>query len=69
MADTTARVVSLRRYVSLLRQQEKRLKSASVSSQGTTIQGTEAGAGADVITGKLHNAEKELTKLELGRRR
>jgi hypothetical protein len=69
MTDTTTRVVSLRRYVSLLRQEEKRLKWISGSPLGTTIQRSEAVTGLDAITGKLHRAEKELTKLEMGSRR
>jgi hypothetical protein len=69
MADTAARVVSLRRYVSLLRQEEKRLMFAGASQIGGADQRPEAITGLDEITGKLHNAEKELTKLELGRRR
>jgi hypothetical protein len=69
MADTAARVVSLRRYVSLLRQEEKRLKFAGATPVGASVQRPESETEVDVITGKLHNAEKELTKLELGRRR
>lgn len=69
MADTAARVISLRRYVSLLRQEESRLKGLTTFQPGTASQRPETVPGLDVILAKLHNAEKELTKLELGRRR
>lgn len=69
MADTTAHVISLRRYVSLLRQEERRLKWVNTSPLGTSVQRASATADIDTITGKLHNAEKELARLEVGRRR
>jgi hypothetical protein len=60
----TARILSLRRYVSLLQQEEKRLNWVHNSAQATAQQQANADNTLRRITEKLHNAERELAGLE-----
>jgi len=69
MSDKSARVASLRRYVSLLHQEEKRLKWITTSTSATNVENIDAAANLRVISEKLINAERELSDLELGPRR
>ena len=67
MSNTAARIVSLRRYISLLQQEEKRLKWILASTVAPNAERTDAETNVRVISGKLINAEKELADLELKR--
>ena len=67
MSNTAARIVSLRRYISLLQQEEKRLKWILASTVAPNPERTDAETDVRVISGKLINAEKELADLELKR--
>jgi hypothetical protein len=60
----SARILSLRRYISLLQQEEKRLNWVNNSAQATEQQRTGAEDSLRTITEKLHNAERELSALE-----
>jgi hypothetical protein len=64
MSNTSARIVSLRRYISLLQQEEKRLKWILASTVVTNAERMEAEISAKTVVEKLRNAEKELGKLE-----
>jgi hypothetical protein len=68
MAGTSERVTSLRRYISLLLQEQKRLQWLSASAKDCTLQRIAAETNLTTITGKLHGAERELFALESGRR-
>jgi hypothetical protein len=59
----TARIIALRRYISLLQQEEKRLKWVHNSAQATLQQQAEADRSLRIVTEKLHNAERELGSL------
>lgn len=64
-SNTAARIGSLRRYISLLRQEEKRLAWLSTSTVVTTVERKDAEDKARSISEKLKNAERELSDLEL----
>jgi hypothetical protein len=66
MLGKSARIASLVRYISLLRQEEKRLKWITTSTSPTAVENIDAAANLRVISGKLINAERELSNLELG---
>lgn len=66
-ADTSARIVSLRRYISLLNQEQKRLNWILASASATSAEHADAETSARMISEKLHRAEKELTDLEIKR--
>jgi hypothetical protein len=65
MADKFALIVSLRRYVSLLQLEEKRLKWITTSTKATGVEYIDTAAKLRVVSEKLINAEKELSGLEL----
>jgi hypothetical protein len=67
MSNTAARIVSLRRYISLLQQEEKRLKWILASTVAPNPERANAETDVRVISGKLINAEQELAELELKR--
>ena len=69
MSDRSARITTLKRYISLLRQEEKRLKWITGSTSATNPENIEAAADLRVISEKLTNAERELSDLELGPKR
>jgi hypothetical protein len=69
MSDKFARITTLRRYVSLLRLEEKRLKWITTSTSVTNVENIEAAADLRVISEKLISAERELINLELGPKR
>jgi len=64
MSNTAARIVSLRRYISLLQQEEKRLKWILASTVAPNAEHTNAEISVKTVVEKLRNAEKELGKLE-----
>jgi hypothetical protein len=65
-----ARIEALRRYVALLRGEERRLKMANFSTSPQAAQEHEqTDAELNVITRKLLSAERELTQLEIGGKR
>jgi hypothetical protein len=66
MSDKSARIASLRRYISLLRQEEKRLKWITTSTSAANVENIHATANLRVISEKLISAERELSNLELG---
>jgi hypothetical protein len=63
MLNTGARIVALKRYVSLLHQEEKRLNWL-ISSTVASAERTDAEVNARTVTDKLRNAEKELRRLQ-----
>jgi hypothetical protein len=63
MANKGARIVSLKRYISLLHQEEKRLNWLISSTVASTAERTDAEINARTVIEKLRNAEKELGKL------
>jgi hypothetical protein len=67
MSAHLARITTLKRYISLLLQEEKRLKWITTSTSATNVENTEAAANLRVISEKLISAEKEL--FDLGRSR
>jgi hypothetical protein len=69
MKDLSVRIASLKRYVTLLRQEERRLKEISKSHRSSELQRIEAAGSLMVITSKLSSAERELSQLELGGKR
>ena len=62
MTDNGARLVSLKRYISLLHQEEKRLNW--LISSTFTAERADAEINARTVIEKLRNAEKELGELE-----
>ena len=62
----SARITTLKRYISLLRQEEKRLKWITTSTSATNAETVGAAADLRVISEKLIRAERELVDLELG---
>jgi hypothetical protein len=62
MRNNGARILSLKRYISLLQQEEKRLNWLISSTLAAERTGAENSARA--VTEKLHNAESELRELE-----
>jgi hypothetical protein len=69
MSGKSAHITSLRRYISLLNQEEKRLKWITTSTSAKSVENIEAVADLEVNSEKLISAERELFDLELGRRR
>ena len=69
MSDRSARITTLKRYISLLRQEEKRLKWITTSTSAPNVENIEAAADLRVISEKLISAERELSDLELGPKR
>jgi len=65
----SARITTLKRYISLLRQEERRLKWITTSTSVTNVENIEAAANLKVISEKLIRAERELFGLELGSKR
>ena len=65
--DTSARIISLRRYVDLLNLEEKRLKWIIGSTTAPNPERADAQANVKVILEKLRMAEKELSDLEFYR--
>jgi hypothetical protein len=64
MLNEGARIVALRRYISLLHQEEKRLNWLISSTIASTAERTDAEINARTVIEKLRNAEMELGKLE-----
>ena len=64
MLNTGARIVALKRYISLLLQEEKRLNWLISSTVASAAERTDAEINARTVIEKLRNAEKELGKLE-----
>ena len=64
IANKGARIVSLKRYISLLHQEQKRLNWLISSTVASTAERTDAEINARTVIEKLRNAEKELGKLE-----
>jgi hypothetical protein len=64
-SNTNARIAALRRYLSLLQEEEKRLKWMLASTTASHPQRADADRDVSAITGKLRKAEKELSDLEL----
>ena len=63
MANKGAQIVSLKRYISLLHQEQKRLNWLISSTVASTAEHTDAEINAKTVTEKLRNAEKELRNL------
>jgi hypothetical protein len=66
MSNKFARITILKRYVSLLRQEEKHLKWITTSTSATNVENIEASAKLRVISEKLSSAERSLSDLGLG---
>ena len=64
MANKADRIVSLKRYISLLHQEEKRLNWLILSTVSSKTERTDAEINARTVIEKLRNAETELRKLE-----
>jgi hypothetical protein len=64
MVNKGDRIVSLKRYISLLHQEEKRLNWLILSTVSSKAERTDAEINARTIIEKLRNAETELRKLE-----
>ena len=64
MANKVDRIVSLKRYISLLHQEEKRLNWLISSTVASAAERTDAEINARTVTEKLRSAEKELRKLQ-----
>jgi hypothetical protein len=64
MANKGDRIVSLKRYISLLHQEEKRLNWLIASTGVSSAECKDAEINARTVIEKLRNAEKELAKLE-----
>jgi hypothetical protein len=62
--DRSARISSLRRYISLLRSEENRLNGVISSKIASLVQRSDAEIGLREIAEKLLNADKELVRLE-----
>ena len=62
MDNRSARIEALRKYISLLRQEESRLDW--VSARASATDRAQAGAAMEANSKKLHNADKELRELE-----
>jgi hypothetical protein len=69
MSDKSTHITSLRRYVSLLRQEEKRLKWKATSTRVANVENIAAAADLRAISEKLISAERELFDLTLGPKR
>ena len=69
MSNKSARIISLSRYISLLRQEEKRLKWTTTSTSASNVENINAAANLRTISQKLLGAERELSDLELGPKR
>ena len=65
--DTSGRITSLRRYISLLIDEEKRLNWVVGTTTAPNPEHANAEANVKVISEKLRKAEKELFGLELYR--
>jgi hypothetical protein len=63
MQNRGARIESLKRYISLLHQEEKRLNWLISSTSASTAERTDAEINARTVVEKLLNAEMELGKL------
>jgi hypothetical protein len=63
MANTGVRIISLRRYISLLHQEEKRLNWLISSTVVSTAARADAEVNAKAVIEKLRKAEKELREL------
>jgi len=64
MVNKADRIVSLKRYISLLHQEEKRLNWLILSTGLSKTERTDAEINARTVIEKLRNAETELRKLE-----
>jgi hypothetical protein len=64
MDNSAERIVSLRRYIALLRQEETRLDRLRASTRSTAADRANADAAFEANTKKLLNADKELRDLE-----
>jgi len=64
MVNKGDRIVSLKRYISLLHQEEKRLNWLILSTVSSKTERTDAEINARTVIEKLRNAETELRKLE-----
>jgi len=64
MVNKGDRIVSLKRYISLLHQEEKRLNWLILSTVSSKTERTDAEIHARTVIEKLRNAETELRKLE-----
>jgi hypothetical protein len=64
MVNKGVRIVSLKRYISLLHQEEKRLSWLISSTVASTAEHMDAEMNARTVIEKLRNAEQELEKLE-----
>ena len=69
MSDKFARITSLRHYISLLSQEEKRLIWITTTTRATTVENIDAAANLRAISQKLISAESELSNLQLGSER
>ena len=58
MSDMSARITTLKRYISLLRQEERRLKWITTSTSVTNVENIEAAANLKVISEKLIRARE-----------
>jgi hypothetical protein len=63
-----ARIVALKRYISLLRLEEKRLKWLDSSPVSAVADRVQAAVSVAQTTAKLHGAERELATLQIARR-
>ena len=61
--DTSARITSLRRYISLLNLQEKRLRWILGTTNASNQDHADAEREVSAISEKLRKAEKELSDL------
>ena len=63
MVNKADRIVSLKRYISLLHQEEKRLNWLILSTVSSKTERTDAEINARTVIEKLRNAEKEIRDL------
>ncbi len=66
--DRTAHIIVLKRYIALLRLEEKRLKWLDSSQLATVTDRVQSAISLAQATQKLHDAERELSTLQIGRR-
>jgi len=69
MSGKPFRITFLRRHISLLLQEEKRLRWITTSTNATNVENIKAAANLSIISEKLIRAEIELLDLELGPKR
>ena len=69
MSNKSILATSLKRYISLLHLEEKRLRWITTSTSPTNVENIKAVSDLRVISEKLTSAERELSDLELGPKR